>query len=235
MIAKIITVCNQKGGAGKSTITMSLAAGLARREKADDVKYKVAVVDADKQSTATRWSSAAPEDKPFPASVIGLSAADSRVHKEVQKFVNDYDFIIIDCPPAIESLAPQSALLVSDLAIVPIIPSPPDLWAAVGIESLIEKALVTNETLQSRLLINAKGLDSLAEDILDIISKEFKTPLMNTQIHSRNAFRQAAGRSVFDLQPSKHYKAQNEVDDLCDEVLNILFINNGGNIDENES
>ncbi len=94
MTAKIITVCNQKGGSGKTTLSMQLAGTLARR------KNKVLVVDADPQGTATRWAASASDENPFPASVIGLSAANEKVHREVKKFVGDYDFIVIDCPPA---------------------------------------------------------------------------------------------------------------------------------------
>ncbi len=63
MTAKVITVFNQKGGCGKTTITMSLAGALTFRG------YSCLVVDMDPQGTASRWASAAPEERPFPASV----------------------------------------------------------------------------------------------------------------------------------------------------------------------
>src|ERR1051326_241416 len=131
MTARIIAVTNQKGGSGKTTLSMQLAGTLARRGR------KVMVVDADPQGTATRWAASAEDDKPFPASVVGLSAASAKVHREVKKFVDDYRYIIIDCPPAADSPVPQSALLVADLALVPVIPSPLDMWAAVGIREVI--------------------------------------------------------------------------------------------------
>lgn len=82
------------------------------------------VVDADPQATATRWAATAEDNKPFPATVVGLSAASAKVHREVRRFVEDYKYIIVDCPPAADSPVPQSALLVADLALVPLIPSP---------------------------------------------------------------------------------------------------------------
>ena len=148
MTAKIICVCHQKGGAGKSTIAMQLAGTLGLRG------YRTLVVDADPQGTAIRWSASAPDDKPFPAKVAGLSAAGAKVHREVKKFAEEFEFIIIDCPPAIDSPVPESALLVSDLALIPCIPSPPDIWAANGITGLIQRISGINETLKSRLLIN---------------------------------------------------------------------------------
>ena len=120
MAASSITVFNQKGGAGKTTLSMQLAGTLAHRS------HKVLVVDTDPQGTATRWSASAPQDKTFPAAVNGLSAAGAMVHREVRKFVDDYRFIIIDCPPALESVVPESALLISDIALVPIKALPGD-------------------------------------------------------------------------------------------------------------
>ena len=147
MPAKVITICNQKGGPGKTTLTMQLAGTIARRG------FKVLVVDADPQGSATRWAASA-EEVPFPAPVVGLSVANAKVHREVQKLMDDYQIILIDCPPAVDSPIPQSALLISDLALVPIVPSPLDMWASVGIRQVIENAQHINETLQARLVLN---------------------------------------------------------------------------------
>ena len=123
MAARIITVCNQKGGSGKTTTCMTLAAGLAARG------WDVLVVDADPQGTATRWGSSAPEETPFPATVINLAAAKANLHRMVRDHVEKFDVVLLDCPPAVESPATQSALLISDLALVPVIPRPGELWA----------------------------------------------------------------------------------------------------------
>ena len=93
--------------------------------------------------------------KTFPASVVGLSAATAKVHSEVKKFVDDYQYILIDCPPAADSPVPQSALLVADLAIVPLIPPPLDVWAAVAIRKVIENVHDLNASLTARLVITS--------------------------------------------------------------------------------
>jgi chromosome partitioning protein len=164
MTAKIIAVVNQKGGSGKTTLSMQLAGSIARRGK------KVLVVDADPQGTATRWAASADDDNPFPASVVGLSAANAKVHREVKKFVEDYDCIIIDCPPAADSPVPQSSLLIADLALVPIIPSPLDMWAAVGIRQIIQNVGDVNESLQSRLVLNqCQPKTTLTQESMEIL------------------------------------------------------------------
>ena len=72
MSAKIITVFNQKGGCGKTTLCMQLAGAFAYSG------FRTLVIDMDPQGTALRLSSAAPDDQPFAATVISLSAMEAR-------------------------------------------------------------------------------------------------------------------------------------------------------------
>ncbi len=218
MTAKIITICNQKGGSGKTTLSMQLAGTLARR------RNNVLVVDADPQGTATRWAASATDDeKPFPASVIGLSAANEKVHREVKKFIENYDYIIIDCPPAADSPVPQSALLIADLALVPIIPSPLDLWASVGIRKVIENVGDINETLKARLVVNqCQPKTNLAKEALEVLP-EFGIPVCKNYLRQRTAYRQSAvfGQTVQDF-GSKAADATAEIETLTDEILSVL-------------
>jgi chromosome partitioning protein len=217
MAARIITVFNQKGGCGKTTSSMHVAGTLGLRG------FRSMLVDMDEQGTATRWASQAPEEAPFPASVIGLAPSGGAMHREVRKFVNDYDFIVIDCPPAVHSPAPSSALLISDLAIIPVVPSPPDLWAAVAAKTLAQHAQVQNETLQIRVLANmVQRRVSLAKQAIEILGDDEDFKLMNSMIGSRSAFRecQAMGCTVHGVSGAKD--AAQEVDAMVDEVLNIL-------------
>ena len=217
MPAQIIALVNQKGGSGKTTISMQLAGALSRR------KGRVLVVDADPQGTATRWAASSEDEKPFPAAVVGLSAANNKVHREVRKFVDNYDYIIIDCPPAADSPVPQSALLVADLALVPIIPSPLDMWAAVGIREVISTVSDLNEELRARLIINqCQPNTTLAQEALEVLP-EFGIDLCNTYLRQRQVYRQSAvfGQTVHDF-GSKATAATEEIEALTDEVLALL-------------
>lgn len=217
MAAKIIAVVNQKGGTGKTTVSMNLAGALARRS------YDVCVIDADPQGTATRWAASAPDDDPFPASVLGLSAAGGKVHREVRKLVGNYDYIIIDCPPAADSPVPQSALLVADLCLIPVIPSPPDLWATIGIRTVVENASDINEALKARLVVNQLQSNvGIARDAMEILP-EFGVEVCKAKLHHRAAYKQAAldGQSVH-KGGSRAKQAVEEVEALTDEVLKLL-------------
>lgn len=148
MPAKIIVVCNQKGGAGKTTVSLNLGGSLGRR------KYRVALVDGDEQSSAVEISSLAPEDNILPAHVIGLWKAGRKIHQEIKKFIDLYDYIIVDCPPAANSPIAQSSLLIADIAIVPFIPATLDALAAPKIRDAIEAAQVINPELKAFVLLN---------------------------------------------------------------------------------
>ena len=214
MTAKVIVITNQKGGCGKTTLAMNLAGVLG-------AKNKVLLVDGDPQGSATRWAASASDEKEFPAAVMGLSNAGDKVHREIKKYVNDYDFIVIDCPPAVENGFTSSALLIAHLALIPIVPSPTDLWSAVGIQKLIANVSAINENLQARLVANmCQGNVSISKEALTLIS-EFEFPKTQTDIYQRTVYRQAAafGGTVNDLDNAK---AKEEIKNLIKEIMQIL-------------
>jgi chromosome partitioning protein len=214
MPAQIIAVVNQKGGAGKTTVSMQLAGTLGRRGR------KVLVIDADPQGTATRWAASAADEAPFPATISGLSAAGDKVHREAKKYVDDFEFIVIDCPPAADSPVPQSALLIADVGLVPVVPSPLDLWASVGIGKVIDSLRDLNEALQPLIVVNqCQPQTAIAKEALEVLP-QFGIPVLASRLHQRTAYRQAAvfGGTVHDLGP-RAAPAIAEVDALTDEIL----------------
>ena len=211
-MAYIVTITNQKGGCGKTTVAMGLAGTLGLRG------HKVLVVDADLQATASRWACAAEEGRPFPATVTGLAAAGGKLHREVKKHVGDYDYIVIDTPPAVESSAPQSALLISDLVLVPVIPSPADLWAAQGILAIIENARVVNEELEAMLLPNMVPHTVLGREALEALA-EFGLRVCSSSLGQRTAYREAAiGGTTVQALGRRADRAVVELESLCDQV-----------------
>lgn len=214
MPAQIIAVVNQKGGAGKTTVSMQLAGTLGRRGR------KVLVIDADPQGTATRWAASAADEAPFPATISGLSAAGDKVHREAKKYVDDFELIVIDCPPAADSPVPQSALLIADVGLVPVVPSPLDLWASVGIGKVIDGLRDLNEALRPLIVVNqCQPQTAIAKEALEVLP-QFGMPVLATRLHQRTAYRQAAvfGGTVHDLGP-RAAPAIAEVDALTDEIL----------------
>ena len=217
MTAKVITVFNQKGGCGKTTIAMSLAGSFGLRG------YSALVVDMDPQGTASRWSSAAPEDHPFPASVMSLAPMEGKMHREVKNHIDKFDAIFIDCPPAMNSAAPTSAMLVSDLALIPVVPSPADIWAAESAKKLAEAAQANNEELVARVVANmVQRSTSLAKELIELLEEDKDFPLMKSSLGSRAAFREAQILGSTVHQVPRAAAAIQEIEAMADQVLALL-------------
>jgi chromosome partitioning protein len=210
MTSKIITVCNQKGGSGKTTTCMTLAAGLAARG------FSVLVVDADPQGTATRWGASAPEAEPFPATVINLAAAKANVHRMVRDHIDKYDVVLVDCPPAVESPATQSSLLISDLAIVPVIPRPGELWALERLFQLLSEM----PELKARLFPTMLQNTTLMADALTVLG-ETPVPLMKSSFSARVAYAQGMPTGGTALS-GRDAVARDEVDTAVLELLDLV-------------
>lgn len=214
--ARIISIVHGKGGVGKTTVSMLVAAEIAERG------YRTLVAECDAQASASAWASAAPEGLPFPAAVVNLSAYEGKVHREIQKHVHNYDFIVVDCPPGLESLAPQAAILISDLVIIPLPPSPADLWSARGIKKLLEHGKDFNPALIAVVLPNRVVRTSLSNAIMRELA-EFGIPLMSSRLTNRTAYQEAVVSGVSISALGRDAKAaKEEVSALVDEVLALL-------------
>lgn len=217
MTAKIIAVVNQKGGSGKTTVTMQCAGTLALREK------KILIIDGDDQNSAVEWASMAPEGTPFPARVFNLAAAGRKIHQEIKKYYNDFEYIFVDCPPAADSPISKSVLLVADLALVPFIPDGLNMSAAVRIRDTIEDAQVMNPNLRSLLLLNrVEAKTNLTNEVLDLLP-DFHMSQAETKLHKRTYYPETflTGSTVHSLK-SKAKDAINEVESFTDELLTFL-------------
>ncbi len=214
MAAKIIAIVNQKGGAGKTTLTMILASALMNNH------VRVLVADADPQGSATFWAQNNPG---FPAVVEDFSGRGDKIGKKLQKRSEDYDFILIDSPPHADLPIIQSALLHAHLALVPLNPSPLDLRASLAIRDSIQAAQRENPELQARLVLNqVQSNTRMSQEILQVLDA-FGIPVMKTQLHQRMAYRQCilSGGSVF-MKSLKAPLAMLEANALKTEVMHVL-------------
>lgn len=217
MSAKIITVFNQKGGCGKTTVCMQLAGAFAH------TGYKTLVIDMDPQGTAMRWASAAPEEDQFAAALMSLHAMGGKMHREVKNHIDTYDVILVDCPPAMDSAAPTSAMLVSDLALIPVVPAPADIWAAQSAVQLAASASQINEALKTYVVLNmVQQQTSLARDMIEALRAMENISVLKSTLGLRTTFRdcQLYGSSVHKV--SRTSTAFNEVEALKKEISVLL-------------
>ncbi len=156
----IVSFLNQKGGVGKTTLAIHVADALSRRNK------RVLLVDADPQGSALDWAAARQKAPLFP--VAGLPRAS--IHKELPTLAHGYDVVIIDGPPRVYDVA-RSAIMASDLVLVPVQPSPYDVWAAKEIIDLVHEATVFKPNLKSAFAINRKIVNTaLGRDVVDALA-----------------------------------------------------------------
>lgn len=217
MEARTVAITCQKGGVGKSCLSILLSGELAERG------YKVLLCDCDKQQSASRWSAKAPDSTPFPAAVLSLSAYGAKLHREIEKQLHNYDYILIDLPPSADAgTVTQSALLVADLAIVVVVPSAPDVDSAEATVALIENAKMVNEELIAVLFANRVERTLISKIMLNEIA-DFRLPLLDTTFAPRTAYQVAAynGTTVAALGPSARAAAK-EVRNMTDEILGLL-------------
>lgn len=163
MTEKIITIAQQKGGAGKTTIAAHLAVALSQRGK------RVAVIDIDPQGSLSAWY--ALREARFGEGYTGLSfvsASGWRVNSELSRLKRDHDVIIIDSPPHTETDA-KTAIRAADMVIIPVQPSPTDLWATKATVELAAKEKIPAYILFNRVSPNSKLAATIAAQLDNLL------------------------------------------------------------------
>jgi chromosome partitioning protein len=203
---QVIALVGNKGGAGKTTLAINLASAFS--ELAPTILF-----DADPQGSSLQWCNIAGD-------TATLDVLDGSVNLADQvRSSSDLSYCVVDCPPSVHSEQTQEALRISDLVIIPVQPSPLDLWASVHIETEVNKARTANPDLRALLVINQSEsrtrLSKLAAEAL----KELSLPAATTAIRRRVAHRNAMleGRSVLQM-GSRGAMAADEIRQLIDEL-----------------
>lgn len=202
----IISFLNQKGGVGKTTLSVSVAACLARQG------HRVLLIDADKQGSATTWASLR-QDAPFQV----VSMARANMARDAIKLAADYTHTVIDGPPHAEEIA-RSCIVASDFVALPIEPSGLSTWASDLTVRQVREAQEMKPSLKCGFVVSRKiGKTVIGRDIRNMAA-EAALPILSSEIEQRVAFAESLtmGQTIFEWAGDSN--AAREIEQLTEEI-----------------
>ncbi len=209
----IIAFLNQKGGVGKTTLSLHVAGAWATRGK------RVVVIDADPQGSALDWSEQrAREGLPRLFGVLGL--AGDTLHVETPEVARGVHHVLINGSPRIAPLM-RSAMLAADLVVVPAQPSPFDGWASGEILRLLQETRIFRPRLVARFALNRCGARTVIARETAKALTDHEPPVLAARVGQRVVFADAArtGRLVSEVSHSE--LAAREIDALAAEIERV--------------
>ena len=208
MADRVIAVLNQKGGTGKTTLALNLAAGLARRAP-------TAVADADPQRSISQWIGMSEDNALPPVTQIGIDPATM-----LGQLKRAYRHVVVDCPPTVQGPIIEAVMGAADVVLIPVLPSPLDLWASVEMAALVGEARKKYPALQAYLILNQVETRNALSRVMQQAVAEFDVPLLQANVQRRAAYRSAAveGVSVYGL-GSRGLLAVEDIEAIIEELL----------------
>lgn len=166
MVAKVFTIAQQKGGAGKTTMAAHLAVAWSRR-------HKVAIIDTDPQGSLTQWYKLRAETYGEEETGLVFSTISGwRVENEIARLKRLVDIIVIDSPPHADTEA-RAAIRAADLVVIPLQPSPMDVWATSATIKLCKQEKVPVKMVLNRVHPQARLTEAISNGLVGLAANHF--------------------------------------------------------------
>jgi chromosome partitioning protein len=208
---KVVGVIHGKGGTGKSTIAVNVARALQLRG------LDVAIIDCDAQGTAQSWKASRDDSEELPA-VFGIGKA-SALESDVRRLSDSFEVAIIDGGAHLDKIH-AAIIKTSDLALVPVQPSPTDIWPTEQLVQLIQRRQEVTSEPEAAFVISRRKVGSRLGDSVQEVLSRFELPVWEGTA-DRVAYAEAMGkgRSVVEMSDEK---AAEEIETLTDQILDTL-------------
>lgn len=210
---EIVAILNQKGGSGKTTIATNLAFAIQQKNK------KVLLADADPQGSVRDWNEVN-EGKLLP--VVGLDR--ETLPKDLSAISNGYDWVFIDGAPQIAKLS-IAAIKASDMVLIPVQPSPYDIWACANLVDAIKmRQEMTNGKLKAAFIISRSIKNTKLSREINEALEDYGLEVFNSGTTQRISYPTSAGEGKTIYQ-STDKEAIKEINDIAIELQE--FMKNG--------
>lgn len=194
MAGRVITVAQQKGGSGKTTVAAHLAVALSRLNGST-----IALLDVDPQGSLGEWFEARERRLGERHTGMGFRTASGwGARREAMGLARDYDFVVVDTPPK-SDLEAKPAIEAASLVIVPIQPTPVDVWSSTATLAIVDRQSAPALVVVNRVPPRARVADEMIDAILNLGAE-----VAEARIGNRVAFAASMGEgsTVMEMAPS---------------------------------
>jgi chromosome partitioning protein len=207
MGGKVVTVAQQKGGAGKTTLAVHLAAYWAQSGR------NVAAVDIDPQGSFTHWTELRFAARPHQGLGFGFAKLSGwRLPHELDRLAREHDVVVVDSAPHAQTDS-RTAIRYSHLVLVPVQPSPMDLWA-----TLPTLELARAEKRRAMLVINRMPPRSLLAAEMAQKLSQIDAVVASIVLGNRTGYAASLGQGLGVTEAEPGSVAAQEIARLADEV-----------------
>lgn len=209
-MASVVTVAQQKGGAGKTTLVIQLATALSALGR------RVALIDIDPQGSLTGWMRLREHRQRDAPELRFAMIGGWRLGVEIDRLKREADIILVDTPPHTEIDA-KAAVRGADLVLVPVQPSSLDVWASQATVELAAKEKRRMALLLNRVPPRGRAVEEARQALL-----ELGAPALATQLGNRQAFVASIAQGLGVVESEPKSAAADEVRALAEEVAKRL-------------